>query len=53
MWFGTSQSRKAIHMEMQKQMFGKQMFAGPSLTMGRREDFVQVGLTEVLPAPHT
>lgn len=26
-------------MEMGKQMFGKQMFAGPFLIMGHREDF--------------
>ena len=27
-WFGTSEERKAIHMEMEKQMFGEQMLAG-------------------------
>ena len=29
-------------MEMQKQMFGKQMFAGTSLSMGHRQDFDQM-----------
>lgn len=29
LWFGTSKGRKAIHMEKAKQMFDKQMFAGP------------------------
>ena len=27
-WFGTSEERKAIHMEMEKQMFGEQILAG-------------------------
>lgn len=36
-----------------KQMFGKQMFAGPPLTMGHREDFDQKGLTMFLPVYHT
>lgn len=27
---GTSQGRKAIHMEMAKELFGKQVFTGPS-----------------------
>ncbi|GAA8413610.1 hypothetical protein Hpkin62_14730 [Helicobacter pylori] len=31
MQFGTSEKRKEIHMEMEKQMFDKQMFAGPSI----------------------
>lgn len=33
-WFGTLKGRKASHMEMEMQMFGKEMFAEPSLTMG-------------------
>lgn len=28
---------------MKKQVFSKQMFAAPSLTMGHREDFYQTG----------
>ena len=28
-WFGTLRGRKAIDMEIEKQMFGEQMFAGP------------------------
>ena len=36
-WFGTSKRRKAIHMEMKKQMFSKQIFAGSGdTTMGHR-----------------
>lgn len=30
-WLGTSKDRKEIHMEMQKQIFGKQLFSGSSL----------------------
>ena len=32
------QERKAIHMEMEKQTFGKQMFAGPAKTVWHRVD---------------
>ena len=32
--FGTSKGRKAIYVEMDKQMFGKQMFAGPGRDSG-------------------
>ena len=28
-WVGTSKGRKASHMEVEKQMFGQQMFSGP------------------------
>lgn len=31
-------------MEMKKQMFGKQMYVGPSLIVGHREDFDQKAL---------
>ena len=41
-WFGTSKGRKAIYMEMKKQMFGKQIFAGLPLT--HRKDFDQRAL---------
>lgn len=43
-WFENSKGTKAIQMEMKKQIFSKQMFAGPSLTTGQREDFNQMGL---------
>ena len=33
-----SKGGKAIHMEMEKQMFGKQIFAGPHRTLGHREE---------------
>lgn len=32
MWFGSSKNRKGIHMEIEKQMFGEEIIAGPSLT---------------------
>lgn len=35
--------QKAIHMEMSKQMFGRSMFAGPSVIIGHREDFDRKG----------
>ena len=38
-WFGTSKGRKAIDTEMEKQMFGKPMFAGQTGTMGPRGEF--------------
>ena len=50
-WFGISKSRKAIHVEMEKQKFGKQIFAGPSLTMGPREHYDQTGLAWFLSTP--
>ena len=34
-WFGTSEGSKAIHTGIKRQIFGKQMFAGP---MGHRVD---------------
>lgn len=43
--FGVSKERKAIHVEMVKQIVGKQVFAGPSSTIGHREDFDQTGLS--------
>lgn len=39
-------------MQVAKQMFAEQLFAGPSLTMGCREDFGQMGLAELLPGTH-
>ena len=36
-----------------KQMFGKEMFARPSLTMGDREDLDQNSFARVLPVCHT
>ena len=35
---GASRGRKASHMEMEKQTFGKQRFAGPVDTTGHRMD---------------
>jgi len=35
---GASRGRKASHMEMEKQTFGKQRFAGPADTTGHRMD---------------
>lgn len=50
-WFEASKWRKAIHIEIQTKMSGKQMFAGPpSLTMGHRED--QRGHAGFLPITH-
>lgn len=37
LWLGTSKGREAIHLEVEKQMFGKEMFTRSSLTMGQRE----------------
>lgn len=36
-----------------KQMCGKQMFPGPFLIMGHREDFDPMGLVRFLPVYHT
>lgn len=33
-WFGTSKDGKVIHLETEKQMFGKQLFTGAFSTMG-------------------
>lgn len=41
--------RKESHIEKEKQMLGKQVFAGPSLTMRHREDKGQRGLARFLP----
>lgn len=38
---GLSKGKKTIHMEMEKQMFGKQMYTEPSLTMGQREAVIK------------
>ena len=38
-WFGTSKKRKAIDMEIEKQVFGKQMFAEPGRLMEHRKEF--------------
>ena len=46
---GASKGKEAIHMEAERQMFGKIVFAGPSLTKGQREDFDQRGLVRLLP----
>lgn len=37
----------------EKQMFGKEMFTRPSLTLGHRGDFDQTGLAMFLPVYHT
>lgn len=39
-----------IHMQMQKQMVGKQTFVWPSLSMGHKEDFDPRGLAGFLPS---
>lgn len=39
LWFGTSKGTKAMHIGIEKQMFGKRMFAGPSLAIVYRKDF--------------
>lgn len=39
---GTSKGRKTIHIDMERQIFAKQMFAEPSSTMEPREDFHQM-----------
>lgn len=44
-----SKGRRVIHMEMEKQMFGKQMFFGSSLIMGHRKVFDQRSLAGFLP----
>ena len=49
LWFGTIKGRKAIYMEMEKQIRGKLMFAGPSLTKEHRQDFDQKGTARFLP----
>ena len=36
-WFETSKGRKATHMEMEKQMFGKRIFAQPFRDSGRQK----------------
>lgn len=49
----TSKGRKAIHIEMKKKMFSKQMFPRPSLTMKHREDFDQMGFVRFLLNTHS
>ena len=39
---GLQSGGESIHMELEKQIFGKQMFAGPFLPMKLREDFGQM-----------
>lgn len=51
--FGTSRIRKAIHMEMEKQIFGKRMLVRESLTIGHREDFDQRAFLRFLHVYHT
>lgn len=53
LWVGTSKDRKTIHMEMEKQVFGKWMSAGPSFIMGLKEDFDETGLAGFLSICHT
>ena len=43
MWFGTSKGRKAIDMEIEKQMFGNQIFVAPC-----RDNVTQRGITNRL-----
>ena len=40
-------------MEMEKQMFGKQMFTMPCRDNGTGKDFDKTGLTRFLPVCHT
>lgn len=49
---GTSKGRKAVILERVKQVFGKQKFAGPSLTMGHREDVEHKSPARFLPVYH-
>lgn len=39
MWFLSSKEEKAVHLKMEKQAFGKQMFAGPHRDNGTQRDF--------------
>ena len=51
--FGTSKERKRVYMEMEKQWFVKQMFAGPSLTMGHGRTLIKGALLgSLLSATH-
>lgn len=50
-WFGTSKGGKVIHIKMESKL-GKQIFAGPSLTAGHRENFDQTCLAGIFPITH-
>lgn len=55
MWFGTSKRRKVIHVEIEKQMFGRHV-CWPSLTNAVRifsKDIDQMGLARSFPVYHT
>lgn len=49
LWFLTSKEKKAVHLKMEKQVFGKQMFAGPRRDNGTQRhsqaDFARVLLS--------
>ena len=47
--FWTSRRRKAIHIEMENQVFSKLLSAGPSEPVGHREKFLKIGFTGFLP----
>ena len=49
--FGASQWRKAIHMEMEKQMSGKQILLGPEETVRHSVEMGSLGSAKFLP-PH-
>lgn len=53
LWFGTSKSRKAIHMEIEMEMLGKYMFSGPPLTLAHYKNFDHMGHARFLPVNHT
>lgn len=44
LWFGTLKDKTAIPLEIEKQMFGEQRFAGPPVTKGHWEDSEQRAL---------
>lgn len=48
---GTSEGRKAVRVQVEKQMFGKERFAGPPLMVGHRT--LIPGPSRALPAPPT
>lgn len=43
--------KKTTDMEMEKQMFAKQMFEGQAETMGHREEFEHTKFARLLPSP--
>ena len=52
-WFGISKKRKGINMERERQMFGKQVFAGPCKANGTQRGILTNRLWQVPPCLHT